>query len=96
MTTHTILSHTYISSFFLITKGFLGAAAASAGIAITSSISGSGLPSVNLPIPKIEMKAAAPAKIASAPQSKIAFTKAPKGKSYFLFSLISKFLESMC
>lgn len=64
-----------------ISKGFLGAAAGSLGIAVTSSISGSGLPAPNLPVPKIEMKASAPvAKTQSAPVSKIAFTKAPKGK----------------
>ena len=73
------------SSSFFLSKGFLGAAAASAGIAVTSSISGSGLPSLNLPVPKIEMKASAPAaKAESAPKSKIAFTSAPKGKIIML------------
>lgn len=76
-----LYTHSILCIFFL-SKGFLGAAAASAGIAVTSSISGSGLPSPNLPVPKIEMKAASPpaAKSESAPASKIAFTKAPKGK----------------
>ena len=70
---------------FSISKGFLGAAAGSLGIAVTSSISGSGLPAPNLPVPKIEMKASAPvAKTQSAPVSKIAFTRAPKGKIFII------------
>lgn len=76
-------------------KGFLGAAAGSLGIAVTSSISGSGLPAPNLPVPKIEMKASAPvAKTQSAPVSKIAFTKAPKGKIFMIYiSLQQSFCE---
>jgi hypothetical protein len=87
--THTILCIFVLPPLF-ISKGFLGAAAASAGIAVTSSISGSGLPSPNLPVPKIEMRASAPAaKTESAPKSKIAFTSAPKGKIFMLYYLFA-------
>ena len=64
-------------------QGFLGAAPASVGIAVSSSISGSGLPSPNLPVPKISApkvsasKSAAPKAVMGSPKS---FIKAPKGE----------------
>jgi len=77
------LSHDSFTSpsSFLNFKGFLGAGVGALGIAVTSSLSGSGVPVPNLPVPKVEVSTkSAPPKAASAPQSKIAFTRAPKGK----------------
>jgi hypothetical protein len=69
-----------MNMYFLQT--FLGAAAGSLGLAVTASLGGSGVP-INLPsAPQISLGSnsgsAKPAE--SKPASKIAFTKAPKGK----------------
>ena len=85
------LSHDSFTSpsSFLNFKGFLGAGVGALGIAVTSSLSGSGVPVPNLPVPKVEVSTkSAPPKAASAPQSKIAFTRAPKGK-YLAWRIIT-------
>jgi len=76
-------------------KGFLGAGVGALGIAVTSSLSGSGVPVPNLPVPKVEVSTkSAPPKAASAPQSKIAFTRAPKGK-YLAYNTLIMIQEKL-
>ncbi len=68
-----------------IRQGFLGAAFAAVGIAVTQSMAGSGLidSSVSIPLPSAPAsapkvsasKSAAPKAVVSAPKSKIAFLK---------------------
>ena len=93
-----LLSHdsfTFPSSF-LNFKGFLGAGVGALGIAVTSSLSGSGVPVPNLPVPKVEMSTkSAPPKAASAPQSKIAFTRAPKGKYLTYYNTLIMIQEKL-
>ncbi len=70
---------------FSIRQGFLGAAFAAVGIAVTQSMAGSGLmdSSVSIPLPSAPTsapkvsasKSAAPKAVVSAPKSKIAFLK---------------------
>ena len=88
-------SFTFPSSF-LNFKGFLGAGVGALGIAVTSSLSGSGVPVPNLPVPKVEMSTkSAPPKAASAPQSKIAFTRAPKGKYLAYYNTLIMIQEKL-
>lgn len=83
-------------SYFLNLKGFLGAGVGALGIAVTSSLSGSGVPVPNLPVPKVEVSTkSAPPKAASAPQSKIAFTRAPKGKYLAYYSTLIMIQEKL-
>jgi hypothetical protein len=68
------------------TQTFLGAAAGSLGLAVTASLGGSGVP-ISLPsAPQISLGSTSSGSTkpaASAPVSKISFTKAPKGEYTF-------------
>ena len=79
-----VSSHlTYNIRHLLLFQGFLGAAVGAVGVAVTSSLAGSGLAAPVLPAISISApKASAPSKpvFIGAPKSKIAFTKVPKGE----------------
>lgn len=94
ISSHTILS--LLHHLFFNLKGFLGAGVGALGIAVTSSLSGSGVPVPNLPVPKVEVSTkSAPPKAASAPQSKIAFTRAPKGKYLTYYNTLIMIQEKL-
>lgn len=86
LTAFNILTHIYLE-LSLISQTFLGAAAGSLGLAVTASLGGSDVP-IKLPsAPQISLGSSSGSSkpAASAPVSKLSFTKAPKGE--FSFSL---------
>lgn len=89
-------SYQYSTYLLLILQGFLGAAVGAVGVAVTSSLAGSGLSAPVLPAVSVSApKASAPSKpAASAPKSKIAFIKEPKGECERSF--VVNFVESWC